>query len=143
MSFSRHNVATLRHTLGITASVRRPQTREPCLREKKWGLGNGELSYCLFLTSASGSTQEGRALESEVWGWGTRQTCLLELPLLFQPRKALGMRLQTSSVCIRLSQQIQGDKLREAGGAGGDSIKLLGFSLPWEKPVGSPPTLIL
>ena len=41
-----------------------------------------------------------------------------------------------------LSQQIQGDKLRKAGEAGGDSIKRLGFSLSWEKAIGSSPTFI-
>lgn len=56
--------------------------------------------------------------------------------------KALGMLLQTGSVYSSQAATNQGDKLREAGGAGGDSIKLLGFSLPWEKPVGSSPTFI-
>lgn len=58
-SISRHNVATLRHILGITSSVRRPLTKELCFREKKvrfrelgagWGAQNdlpAVLSGCL------------------------------------------------------------------------------------------------
>lgn len=126
-SISRHNVATLRHVLGITASVRRPQTKAPCFREKKWGLGHWERTVgdrmfswlyfrgCLVLHPVPGGAH--RRSGSGVRDLGVKNQ-VNHSPLTSHsffrrgtPGPLIERCVERGGLYLFLSQQIQGEKL--------------------------------